>query len=519
MNRFHCKTQRPGVRRVVALGLAALLSASMMSASASPVLFSEPSPPDSPQVSHTAAYLGIGQAVADFDRDGWPDVYLTSGQGPNTLLRNDHGGLVPAADAGVLELPAHTSAGALFFDYDNDGWSDLLVLGQGGSYLFRNQEGAGWVDVTTASSLGTSGRGQSAAVADFNRDGWLDLYVVHWYFGEDEDSPLRADQLFVNQQGQFEDASQWLDEDALSGPGFAAVWLDYNNDGLSDLYVVNDKLYGNILWRNDGPGCGGWCFSDVSVQTGATRPAFSMGIAAGDPDLDGDLDLYYSSIGEQVLLENQTAQGQDAFVEISSAAGVSPDAIGWGAMFLDADNDARPDLYLATSNADPARCNRFWRNLGDGVYEDLSGPAGLGDCGFSMGLARADFDRDGRIDLILGNWGERFVVYRNQSPAGRSLRVFLDGAEWVNRDAVGTRGWLRDSEGRVQMQELALGSGHGGNHEAVLHFGLGSADATELELRWPDGVIQRLVPPAVGGELRLAHPHSGAVFIDGFEAP
>jgi len=519
MNRLN--TQRPGAGRVVAFWIAALLLLPGFGVASSgvQVLFSEPPPPDSLEAPHVAAYLGIGQAVADVDRDGWPDVYLTSGAGPNVLLRNDHGRLIAAPASNALELPAHPSAGALFFDYDNDGWPDLLVLGLGGSYLFRNLAGAGWADLTATSGIVTAGQGQSAAVADFNGDGWLDLYIVHWYMDQNESSPLRADQLFINRDGQFEDVSHWLDEPARSGPGFAALWLDYNNDGRIDLYVVNDKLYGNVLWRNDGPGCDGWCFSDVSAQTGAARPAFSMGVATADIDLDGDLDIYYSSIGEQILLENLHDQGQHGFVEISVSAGVSPDSIGWGAAFFDADNDARPDLYLATSNADPQRCNRFWRNTEPGLFEDLSVPAGLNDCGFGMGLASVDLDRDGRLDLVLGNWDERFVLYRNESPAGASLRVMLDGADQVNRDAVGARAWLRDSLGRVQLQELHLGSGHGGNHEPVLHFGLGTAEPVELELRWPDGVAQRLAPPA-SGELHLVHPHAGGVvFNGGFEAP
>jgi len=430
--------QRPGPSRVVAFWIGTL-AAVCVDSFASPVLFTEPPVPDALEVPYTAAYLGIGQAVADFDRDGWPDLYLTGGAGSNTLLRNDEGKLVVVAGAGMLELPDHLSAGALFFDYDNDGWPDLLVLGLGRSYLFRNLSGAGWKDVTSTSGIETAGQGQSAAVADFNGDGWLDLYIVHWYFDENEFSELRADQLFLNRGGEFEEVSHWLDDQARSGPGFAAIWLDYNNDGLADLYVVNDKLYGNVLWRNDGPGCSGWCFSDVSVDTGAARPAFSMGVSAADYDLDGDLDLFYSSIGEQILLENLHAQGQHGFVEASSPAGVNLDAIGWGAMFFDADNDGRPDLFLATSNVDPQHCNRFWRNTGDGTFENLSQPAGLNDCGFGMGVASLDLDRDGRMDLVLGNWDERFALYRNESSAGPALRVHLDGADRVNRDAIGTR--------------------------------------------------------------------------------
>jgi len=515
--------KRPGICRVACFWRLFLILAvagafgAFGQARGSSILFAEPSPPNALVIPHAPGYLGIGQAVADFDRDGWPDLYVTSGAGPNTLLRNAGGGFVPASKAEALALADDASAGALFFDYDNDGWPDLLVLGAEGSHLFRNRAGKGWADVTAEAGLETAGRGQSAAVADFDGDGWLDLYVVHWYFGEDESSPLSADRFFLNRQGRFEDISHWLDVEARAGPGFEALWFDYDNDGRIDLYVVNDKLYGNVLWRNEGPGCGGWCFRDVSQETGAARAAFSMGVSAADYDNDGDLDLFYSSIGEQVLLENRHAQGQTGFVEASIAAGVSLDAIGWGSMFFDADNDGRVDLYLATSNSDPNRCNRLWRNTGL-TFEDVSSSSGLGDCGFGMGLASLDVDRDGRIDVVLGNWGQQFSWYRNESVAGRALRVQLDGADRVNRDAVGTRVRLRDSGGREQLKELRIGSGHGGNHEPVLHFGLGDADIVHLEVRWPDGVIEAPEPPETD-ELRLVHPHAGGlVFTAGFES-
>jgi hypothetical protein len=510
------KLQRPGPGRVVCFWL--LLISAQWAGAGSAIHFVEPQPPLL-EAAHPAAYLGIGQAVADVDRDGWPDLYLTSGQGPNRLLINQAGQrFAPGENAQPTELSDHESAGALFFDHDNDGWPDLLVLGRGGTYLFRNLAGQGWDDISAVSGIVTSGQGQSAAVADFDGDGWLDLYIVHWYFDDDESSPLKADQLFRNDQGVFEDVSYWLDDASRNGPGFAASWLDFNYDGRPDLYVVNDKLYGNVLLRNDGPGCGGWCFSDVSSATGADRPAFSMGIAVGDPDLDGDLDLFYSSIGEQVLLENLHVQNQPRFVERSALAGVSFDAIGWGAVFFDADNDGREDLYLVTSNIDPTRCNRFWQGDGSGLFIDRSDSSGLADCGFGMGLAVLDYDRDGLQDLVLGNWNERFMLYRNASLGGVWLRLRLDGGDRVNRDAIGTRVRLGDTLGRVQTRELRRGSGHGGNHEPVLHFGLGQARPEWLELRWPDGVIQRIETPT-SGEWTLVHPHDGGmIFSDGLES-
>ena len=156
-----------------------------------------------------------------------------------------------------------------------------------------------------------------------------------------------------------------------------------------------------------------WCFTDVSVSAGADTPVYGMGVAVGDYDADGDLDLYFSSIGPQVLLQNQTSQGSPTFIDVAEAAGVQSDTIGWGPIFFDYDNDGWLDLYLATFTTLPDPGNRLFHNKGDGTFTDVSAGSGANDESASMGLAYADYDNDGWVDFIIGNYGDDYVLYRN----------------------------------------------------------------------------------------------------------
>ncbi|MEM1177819.1 MAG: CRTAC1 family protein [Acidobacteriota bacterium] len=484
-------------------------------------------PPGAPSSAHTQApdYFGIGQGWGDLDGDNCPELYVTSGGGANTLWRNGCDGTFDDVTPSALAFTDRESAGVAFADYDNDGDLDVYVLHRGANSLLRNDGNWVFLDVTATAGVGDPGQGETAAWGDYDEDGDLDLYVVNWYFEYDENSPLNRDGFYRNDgDGTFTDVSSWFDTPTLERPGFAASFVDYDNDGDLDLYVVNDKTQGNPLWRNNGAGCGGWCFEDVSVATGADRPAWAMGIAIGDYDNDGDLDFYYSSIAEAVLLENQWSQGNHAFIERSIAAGVSPNATSWGTVFFDYDNDGLLDLYLATFNEDPGRTNRLYRNLGDGTFADVSDASGCDDNRMSMGVAAGDYDGDGWVDLAVGNWGDGFELYRNQlgdGPAseggGQWLRVRVEGGGPIDRDGLGTRVTLRTDDGRTQLRELRSGSSIGAGEEMVLHFGLGGASITGLDVLWLDGTAESLPIPAPNQVLDIRHPRAGEIFLDGFE--
>ncbi len=466
---------------------------------------------------HTSIYLITGQAWGDYDNDGDEDLYLTDNLGPNTLYRNLGNGTfdVPPESAQVA-LPSAISGGATFADYDNDGDQDLLVLNDGTDNLFENTGGA-FIDVTAGSGIVQPGEGESAAWGDFNNDGYLDLYVANWYFSDIND-PLNQDRFYLNNgNGTFTDVSHLLDIPRLLGPAFAVTFFDYDNDGDLDIYVVNDKFFGNVLWRNDGAGCGLWCFTDVSIATGAHRPAESMGVATADFDLDGDFDVYYSSETEQVFLRNEIAQGSESFTEITDLAGVNLPETGWGMVFVDFDNDGWEDLYLATASFTAGLTNKVWWNNGDSTFLDISAASGASLPGSTIGVAYADYDQDGRIDLVMGNQFEEYHLFRNTTAAGSWLSVKLFGRGPVNRDAVGTLAVLELSDGRVLRRQMHIGSSIGSDHQRALHFGLGSATPVQLTLTWPDGAVEVIDSLPVNQEIQRSYPLPDMILDAGFE--
>jgi hypothetical protein len=407
----------------------------------------------------------------------------------------------------------------VFGDYDNDGWPDLYVVNQGANTLFHNDGGAGFTDVTALANIGDEGKGSSASWGDFDEDGLLDLYVANFNCA---DCPnLDRDVLYRNLgDGTFEDVSEWLDglgDDPVEST-FVGSFVDYDNDGDLDIYVVIDHEVGNKLYRNDGAGCGGWCLTDVAETAGATGPVDGMGLAIGDYDNDGDLDLYFSdAVPAAMLLQNQTAQGSPTFVDVTSAAGLELASIGWGTVFFDYDNDGWLDLYLATTPSVPGLTNRLYRNLGDGTFADVSDGSGADDPGPTLGVASADYDRDGWVDLVIGNTSDRYALYRNlgHDDSHNWLAVRLEGLGSSNRDGIGGRVSLETSGGRTLMQEVKSGSSLGAGNEILVHFGLGIDDVSTATIVWPDGQVETFDEVAVN---QLWTVRQTTLFSDGFES-
>lgn len=463
-------------------------------------------------------YLAVGQAWGDYDNDGHVDLYLTGNLDPNVLLHNEgDGSFRPAPFTQQLALAQLPSGGALWADYDNDGWRDLFVLNDGPNTLWRNLAGAGFEDVTARAGLGGEAKSSSAAWADYDGDGWLDLYVANWScFPECDpvDFARQQDRLYRNLgDGSFRDVTDELGIARTRGAGFAVSFVDFDRDGDADIYVVNDKLQnevGNVLWRNDGPGCERWCWTDVSAAAGADALINGMGLAIGDYDNDLDPDFYFTEmVYPMFLLDNQ---GDGTFVERAREAGVAVNlqadhAVGWGATFLDHDNDGWLDLYMAASgqrrddvdfsmtfhNPWP---NAFFVNNRDGTFRAF---APGGEARPTMGIARADYDNDGRVDLVLGNWNEGYRLWRNMASTEHAwLGLHLRGGGPVNRDAIGARVTVTTADGLARMSEVRSGSGLGAGDDIRLHFGLGDARSAEVRILWPDGSEQILQDVAVG---------------------
>ncbi len=441
-----------------------------------------------------------GQAWGDYDQNGWLDLYLTNNTGPNTLYHNNGNGTFAVSPFNdQVALPDAESGGVIFADYDNDGWPDLYVLNWGPNVLFHNESGQGFVDVTASAGVADNSNSKTAAWGDFDADGWLDLYVANWACDPRCGRSLEGekDRLYHNNgDGTFTDVTAYLPGGKTRGAGFVASFVDFDNDGDLDIYLVNDEFInpvGNALWRNDGPGCDGWCFTEISQQAQADTRVMGMGLATGDYDRDGDLDFYFSNAGPMTLLQNQ---GDGTFNNMAELAGVQfPRGIGWGAVFLDYNNDGWQDLYLAVAEAvqGESPANPLFHNNGDGTFTNLGQMSGAGHEGRTIGVAAADYDQDGYVDLVIGNYDEGYVLYRNTMGDRYDdhwLTLKLVGGGPVNRDAVGARVVVTDSDGRRQIQELKNGSSVGTGDPLELTFGLGKAIVEHVQITWPDGTVQ-----------------------------
>lgn len=459
----------------------------------------------------------VGQALGDVNNDGWEDLYITDTQGPNTLYINQGGERFTVSEySDTLALPDAISGGATFVDYDNDGWLDIYVMNWGPNTLFRNQQGMGFVDVTEQAGVGDDKNGKTAAWGDYDDDGYLDLYIANWSCTPDCGRPTEGDKdrLYHNLgNGTFADVTDLLGSGELRGAGFVASWVDIDNDGDLDIYLVNDEFItdtGNVLWRNEGPGCDGWCFTNISEDAGADVRVMGMGLATSDYDNDGDLDFYFSNAGPMVLLQNQ---GGTSFRNRAPDVGVeNGDNIGWGAVFIDADMDGWRDLYvaLASTTANQPVGNPLYLNDGAGGFTALSArDSGAADMGKTVGLAYGDVNNDGWVDLLVGNAEGGHVLYTHtgRNPANhRRVSFTLHGGGPVNMQAVGARVYLTDTTGLTQMQEVKLGDSLGAGSSTTLFFGLGEADIAQVRVVWPDGLEQTLNDIRAGRAYRIAYP-------------
>jgi enediyne biosynthesis protein E4 len=432
---------------------------------------------------------GPGQAWADVDGDGWLELLTVGGMVPSQLWRNLGNGSFELSPLLGPHAAVLDTIGATFADYDNDGDPDLYILRYGPNLLLRNDGPLGFTDVSEAAGVAYDGRPASAAWGDYDGDSWLDLYVA--------DGGGEADVFYHNEgNGTFTEVTHLLPA-AGEYATYGVTFADFDGDGDPDLYVANDKKVGNDMWRNDGPGCGGWCFTDVGAAWSAESKVDSMGVAVGDIDNDLDLDLSVTDNHRHNILVNMLAEtGEPSFVDVSAEVGVIFDAYGWGTVFFDYDNDGWLDLYVADANLGPGQSSRLFHNE-LGSFVDVTPGCGCAEPGWSHGVSHADYDHDGALDLVVGQRGQRHVLYRNRNTTGNHwLEVELRGGGPVNRDAVGARVWVTTTGARVLMREVELGSSVASQNSLRLHFGLGRDEVAAIEIRWPDGTLEQPLPPA-----------------------
>lgn len=473
---------------------------------------------------------GSGVAVQDLDGDGLPELFVAD-FGGSRLYRN-RGGFrfepwpsEPWLDG--VEIFDHW--GATFADLDNDGDSDLLIHQAAADGVWINDDGA--FTLLPDSGLPSLGLTFALAAADFDGDSVLDLYATTHIAADAEGVPVGEegpDGLFRGLgDGRFVDATSALPAGVGSGRGFCARWSDWDHDGDVDLYLVNERPPGaqsNHLLLNEGPDGDGWrfsladggCFCDVSVA--------GMGQGIGDYDRDGWQDLYMTNTtfedpdplsgpgNGEVLLRNL---GDGVFLDTSLSSGArlgsvseASRTISWGAEFLDVDNDAWMDLYVAYGPfvEDPLspQPNALAMNRG-GSFELLE-DSGASFDGEGRAVLPVDLDADGCLDLVVGQVVGPTLIFANRCVGGpgRWVQLRLEGTS-SNRDAVGAVVRL-SAGGATQRQEVSGGAVHASPWK-VLHFGLGAAESIDrVEIDWPGGATQVLDDLEIGRRHRLVQP-------------
>ncbi len=482
---------------------------------------------------------GCGAAFLDYDNDGWLDIFILSGsrlegasEATNRLYKNNHNGTFTdvTEKAGLHKIGWASSVAVA--DYNNDGFDDLFITYWGQNVLYRNNGDGTFTDVTRQAGLLHSGTrwGSGCTFLDYNRDGHLDLFVANYLDFDLKNVPrpgtnsncnwqgvsvmcgprglpTSAPALYRNNgDGTFTDVSvESRVAEAKGSYMMTAAAADFNNDGWPDIYVACDSTP-SFLLRNNQDGT----FTDVGLEWGVAlnedgQEQAGMGLGIGDFNLDGNLDILKTHFADDtsVLYRNS---GKDNFEDVTVAAGLGVETrfIGWGAGIVDFDNDGLPDLFIATGGVYPEiekKLARYpmktprviFRNLGGGKFEEIIEAAGPGiatpHC--SRGCAFGDFDNDGDVDVLIVNLNEPPSLLRNDvSGNNHWLKVSLVGVK-SNRGAVGGRVTARYG-GKVQAQEVMSQSSFYSANDSRLHFGLGTEESADLEIRWPNGLKETI---------------------------
>ncbi|MGA2203825.1 MAG: CRTAC1 family protein [Terriglobales bacterium] len=484
---------------------------------------------------------GSGAAFFDFDNDGWPDIFLVNGsrlegfpkgQEPTShLYRNLHDGtfadVTQSAGVGLVGWGQGVCAG----DYDNDGFVDLFVTFWGHDILLHNNGDGTFTDVTRKAGLWHDDVRWSTGCAflDYDRDGRLDLFVAHYVDLDLPHTPepgsgaacmwkgmpvmcgprglkgTHSELYHNNGDGTFTDVSE------ASGIAktdayycLTALTGDFDNDGWPDIYVACDSTP-SMLFHNNHNGT----FTETAVEAGVAfndggREQAGMGADAADYDGEGWLDIVKTSFSDDTAtLYHNNHDG--TFSDVTAAAGLGKNSqfLGWGTLFLDIDNDGWPDLFMANGHIYPEVDSKgvnntfrerkilYW-NEHNGRFRDISLDSGAGiTTPFnSHGVAAADFDNDGAVEILVNNSHDRPSLLKNFGEHGNWILLKLEGTK-SNRDAIGAKVTVRVGD-HQQTQEVRSGGGYISQSDFRLHFGLGKAiKADAVEIRWPSGLVQR----------------------------
>jgi hypothetical protein len=488
--------------------------------------------------------VGGGVAVLDYDGDGLLDIFLVSGStlkelggpqgsGPhrNKLFRNNgNGTFTDVTEAAGL---GHSGwcMGAAVADFDNDGKPDIYLTCVGQNVLYHNNGDRTFSDVTGKAGVVGGSWSTGAAWGDYDRDGYLDLYVARYVDFSVSEVPAKGGAKFCqykgypvecgprglrgltgilyhnNGDGTFTDVTKKaLGPDVPAYYSFTPLWLDIDGDGWPDLFVANDGTP-NLLYHNRGDGT----FEEMGAMSGAAYnknglEQAGMGADFADYLHDSRMSIFVTNFSDDYNTLHRNLGGgnfSDA-TEEAKLFHVSWNELSWGTQFLDFDMDTWPDLFVVNGHVYPEvdqyhmdstykENPQLLRNRGDGTFEEVTAAAGpdLLQKRSGRGLAVGDIDNDGDLDLVINNLDDTPSLFRcDSAPGAQWISIHLEGTK-SNRDGIGAEVRLR-AGGVLQVKQVHQSGGFLSSNDLRCHFGLGRADnVEELEIRWPSGLVQK----------------------------